>query len=236
MPERARGFPVALAAGAALAAVAAGVIVPLAVGTPAVLGWLARLEAPHGAGGLLAAALLQFVLALTGLLPASLGAIAAGALYGTAAGFVASAAGTMAAAVLAFLLGRSLLRARVARLLARHERARRLEESVARGGWSMVMLLRISPLMPFALTSYALGLTALRLRDYVLGSLAALPALFLYVLSGALAGMEVHEARGGGIGIIRTVLLVAAIAGTLGLALSLGRILAPAWRPQAEER
>jgi uncharacterized membrane protein YdjX (TVP38/TMEM64 family) len=39
-------------------------------------------------------------------------------------------------------------------------------------------------LMPFVATSYLLGLSAISLRDYMLGILAALPALLGYVLLG----------------------------------------------------
>ena len=38
--------------------------------------------------------------------------------------------------------------------------------------------------MPFVATSYLLGLSAISLRDYMLGTLAALPALLGYVSLG----------------------------------------------------
>jgi hypothetical protein len=40
---------------------------------------------------------------------------------------------------------------------------------------------------PFVAASYLLGLAAISLRDYMLGTLAALPALLLYVSLGAFA-------------------------------------------------
>jgi hypothetical protein len=39
--------------------------------------------------------------------------------------------------------------------------------------------------MPFVATSYLLGLSAISLRDYMLGTLAALPALLGYVSLGS---------------------------------------------------
>jgi uncharacterized membrane protein YdjX (TVP38/TMEM64 family) len=60
---------------------------------------------------------------------------------------------------------------------------------LAQDGWRLVCVLRVSPVMPFAMTSYALGLTGISQRAYLLGTLAALPALLGYVTVGALAGM-----------------------------------------------
>jgi uncharacterized membrane protein YdjX (TVP38/TMEM64 family) len=60
------------------------------------------------------------------------------------------------------------------------------------------MLLRLSPLVPFNLLNYALGLTSVRLREYVLAHLAMLPATFLYVYYGHLAGTVAKVASGAG--------------------------------------
>lgn len=91
--------------------------------------------------------------------------------------------------VVAFVLARSLLRPWVERLLVAHAGGRftGLDAAVAGDGWRFVCLLRISPTMPFALASYALGLTHIPRRDYFLGTLAALSALAGYVGIGALA-------------------------------------------------
>jgi uncharacterized membrane protein YdjX (TVP38/TMEM64 family) len=140
-----------------------------------------------GAAGWLLAFLVQVVVAMCGVLPASVGAVACGVAYGIVGGFVLSASGTLVAAQLAFLLSRSLLRPLIVRLLATHPRAARLEAGVVRDGWRLVALLRCSPVMPFAVTSYAFGLTSISLRAYLIGSLAALPALLGYVILGGLS-------------------------------------------------
>jgi uncharacterized membrane protein YdjX (TVP38/TMEM64 family) len=143
-----------------------------------------------GAGRALFAAV-QVLVAVSGILPASMLGVAAGVLYGLPAGFLVSGAGTLAGAVLAFALSRSVLRPAVAKFLTRRSRLRELDGMIAREGWRMACLLRVSPVMPFAATSYALGLSSISLRDYVIGTLAAMPALFGYVLLGTLAGSGV---------------------------------------------
>ena len=183
-----------------------------------------------GAAGWAVAAGGQVLIALLGILPASVGAIAAGLLYGVLPGFLLAATGTLVGAGLAFLLTRSLFRPLVARALARHPRMDRLDEAVARDGWRLVCLLRISPVMPFAVTSYALGLTSLGLRAYMLGTLASLPALLGYVVLGRLAGSGMGALTHPGAGWLRWVLLGAATVATGLLTLRLGRIVARVMR------
>ena len=76
--------------------------------------------------------------------------------------------------------GRALLRGRGSGFLARSRWAATLDRSVAAEGWRLVCLMRLSPVMPFAPTSYALSLSSVRLADYLIGTLAALPALLAW--------------------------------------------------------
>ena len=50
--------------------------------------------------------------------------------------------------------------------------------------------------MPFVATSYLLGLSAISLRDYMLGTLAALPALLGYVSLAAFARAGLSASTG----------------------------------------
>ena len=72
-----------------------------------------------GPAGYLAFVALTTIIAVSGVLPASLLGIAAGAAYGLPLGFLLAAVGTMAGAIVAFALSRSLFRDAVARQLAR---------------------------------------------------------------------------------------------------------------------
>jgi uncharacterized membrane protein YdjX (TVP38/TMEM64 family) len=130
---------------------------------------------------------LQVIAATAGIVPASLVGIAAGALFGVADGFAISAAGLLFGALAAFGLSRSAFRGRVERAMRGKNQLRNLDAALGRDGWRLVFLLRASPLTPFVATSYLLGLSAISLRDYMLGTLAALPALLGYVSLGAFA-------------------------------------------------
>jgi uncharacterized membrane protein YdjX (TVP38/TMEM64 family) len=139
---------------------------------------------------------LQVVAAMAGIVPASLVGMAAGALFGVADGFAISTAGLLLGALAAFGLSRSTLRALVERAMTDTSRVRNLDAALARDGWRLVCLLRASPLMPFVATSYLLGLSAISLRDYMLGTLAALPALLGYVSLGAFARAGLSASTG----------------------------------------
>jgi uncharacterized membrane protein YdjX (TVP38/TMEM64 family) len=106
-----------------------------------------------------------------------------------------------AAAALAFLLARSALRPLVEASLRRRGGARfaRLDAAIRADGARVVLLLRLSPLFPFSLSNYALGLTSVRFPAYVAATWAgALPATFAYVYLGE-AGRATAEAAAGGL-------------------------------------
>ena len=186
---------------------------------------LSLLRAARGQGGAGVAIvfLAQIVIAASGVLPASLLGIAAGALYGVAAGFAVAAGGTLAGAVLAFGLARSLLRPFVARLLAHRPRLSKLDTVLAADGWKLVFLLRISPVMPFAVTSYALGLSAVRFRPYLLGTIASLLPLLAFVVMGRIAGFGATRMQSADP--VQWVGLAIGGAATLGLAWYVMRVL-----------
>ena len=178
---------------------------------------------------------LQALVALIGFLPASLLGLAAGAVYGVPLGFALSAAGVLVGAGLAFALARSTFRPSIARLVEGRARLGRMDMAVARDGWRLVCLMRISPVMPFSLTSYALGLTGIRFRCYTIGTLASLPALFLYVVLGTLGAHGLAAQSAGSP--LHMALIAVGLAATLLLTLRLGQILARALRmpPQVVE-
>ncbi len=121
--------------------------------------------------------------------PAWLLTIAAGAFYPVVQAAVAISVGSTLAATCAFLLGRTLARGWVEANVAHRPLFRALDLAVAEGGFKIVLLTRLSPLLPFFLLNYAYGLTKLRLRDYVLASwLGMLPGTLLYIYIGSTVG------------------------------------------------
>jgi uncharacterized membrane protein YdjX (TVP38/TMEM64 family) len=59
---------------------------------------------------------------------------------------------------------------------------------VGKEGLKIVLLTRLSPIFPFNLLNYGLGVTGVSLKDYVLGSVGMIPGTIMYVYIGSLAG------------------------------------------------
>ncbi|RPI08224.1 MAG: TVP38/TMEM64 family protein [Zetaproteobacteria bacterium] len=123
------------------------------------------------------------------LLPAVVLTLGAGAVYGVAQGWAIVTIAATLAATAAFLIGRYLARGWVARRIEGNPMFAAIDDAVAREGWKIVGLTRLSPAFPFNLLNYAYGVTRVSLRHYILASLfGMMPGTLMYVYLGSLAG------------------------------------------------
>lgn len=156
----------------------------------AALAWTAA-SGPLG----LAAFVGLYVLACVAFLPGSILTLGAGAAFGLRKGFLLVSAGSTLGAGASFLVGRYLLRDWVSRRLAAVPAFGAIAGAVGSQGWKVVLLTRLSPVLPFNLLNYGYGLTTVGFAEYVLASwVGMMPGTFLYVYLGAAAG---EAARGG---------------------------------------
>ncbi len=124
--------------------------------------------------------------ALLALGPAPKGAMTAlgGALFGWGPGAALSLTGALLGAVVAFEIGRWLGRDAVDRLV--RGRLDRVQALLADHGVGAVVSVRLVPVLPYTVINYAAGLTAVRRRDYVVGSaLGMVPGSLAYSALGA---------------------------------------------------
>ena len=129
---------------------------------------------------------LLYVAATVLLLPGSVITLGAGFLFGLGYGFVLVSAASVTGATLAFLIGRFLARDWVESKLQSMPRFSALDRAIQERGWLIVLLTRLSPLFPFNLLNYGLGLTGVRLPTYVLVSwVGMMPGTLLYVYLGS---------------------------------------------------
>jgi uncharacterized membrane protein YdjX (TVP38/TMEM64 family) len=139
-----------------------------------------------GAAGRIAFALVYLVAGLL-MLPAGPITLGAGHAFGPWVGVLVAAPATCLASCIPFLLGRTLLRGLVARRLARVSEWPLLAEAIRRSGFQVVALLRATPVVPFPVLNYFVGLTPLRLRDFAAGSFVGmLPGTIAYAWIGSL--------------------------------------------------
>lgn len=147
-------------------------------------------------------------------IPALLFNVVAGAAWGFAQGVVLSFLAVNVSATLHFWVARRLGRSAVEGLLRRH-RVHVFDEKAAAHGLGTVLTIRMFPLPHFAVNAAA-GVSAIRWRDFALGSLiGTLPNLVVYTYLAASLVEGVAGAE-------RRALVQAALAGLVILLLTLG--------------
>src|SRR5262249_48812726 len=109
-----------------------------------------------------------YVLACVFLVPGSVLTLGRGAIFRRGYGSIYVFIGATLGATAAFLVGRYFARGWVAKRIEGNATFNAIDKAVAREGWKIVGLTRLSPVFPFVLLNYAFGITQVSLRDYVL--------------------------------------------------------------------
>lgn len=130
--------------------------------------------------------LLFYILAVVVLVPGSMLALLAGLVYGMWGLPLALAAATTGASI-SFLIARHLLRSQVQAITRRRLVWRAFEHAVSEGGWRIVGLVRLSPVLPFNLQNYFFGITSIPFRHY-------LPATLLGIVPGTTVNVSLASA------------------------------------------
>lgn len=137
-----------------------------------------------------------YVVAAVAFVPGSVLTLAAGAIFGLAKGVVIVFIAAVLGSAAAFLVSRYVARGAIERRLTGNARFAAIDRAVGAQGRKIVFLLRLSPVFPFNLLNYGLGLTKVRFADFLVASVGMLPGTLLYVYYGKLAG-DVAALAGG---------------------------------------
>jgi len=168
-----------------------------------------------------------YIIACVLFIPGSILTIGAGVIFGVLWGSIYVSIASTAGATAAFVVGRYFAREAVARRIEGNPRFRSIDDAVAREGWKMVLLTRLSPVFPFNLLNYAYGLTRVSLSEYVLASwIGMLPATVMFVYIGALSGdlARAVSTTGGPSAHLRWALNLVGFAATVAIAVYATRI------------
>ena len=189
--------------------------------------WLTHLEGyvkSLGSIGPIAVAA-AYVFTTVLLIPGSAITIAAGGLFGLKTGFLVVLVGANLGAFCSFLLARTFLRDKAARWAENNSRFRSLDRAIGREGFKVVFLSRLSPIFPFTLLNYFLGLTAVRTGSYTVATLfGMLPGIFLYVYIGAAARDALTGQIGASAGGLQQLLKVLGLVATIAVVVLVTRI------------
>jgi uncharacterized membrane protein YdjX (TVP38/TMEM64 family) len=169
-------------------------------------------------------------------IPGSLLTLGAGFVFGLLPGYVYVTIGSVLGATAAFLVGRTLARRRIESRLSGNPRFRAIDEAVARKGWTIVFLTRLSPVFPFNLQNYMYGVTGVSLRDYFLASwIGMIPGTLLYVYLGSAAESLAQVASGDvGGGSLKLVLFAAGLVATIAVTAYVTKVARAALREAIE--
>jgi uncharacterized membrane protein YdjX (TVP38/TMEM64 family) len=162
-----------------------------------------------------------YVVVVVLMLPAFLLIMVGGAVFGVVEGTALAMCGALVGGSCAFLIARYLARDLVQRRVAKNPTLVTIDRAVGERGMGIVFLLRLSPAIPFVLSNYALGVTRVRLIDYVVGTTGLLPIVLTYAAYGSASGAG---PRADGSSPISPLVMTIGIVATVILAVILTRI------------
>jgi len=134
-----------------------------------------------------------YIVATILFVPGALTTIGSGFLFGLGWGTALVSVSATIGASLSFLIARYLARDWIIARAEQSPRFKAIDQAIGKEGWKIVGLLRLSPALPFSLSNYLYGLTAVRFVPYVLSTwIGTFPGTMMYVYFGAIgkAGLE----------------------------------------------
>ena len=132
--------------------------------------------------------ILLYIFATVLFIPGSILTLSAGVLFGVVHGSLLVSAGSTLGATAAFLIGRYVIRKWISKKIQGNRQFKTINQAVYEKTWKIVVLTRLTPVLPFNLLNYAFGLTKISLATYVLSSwIGMIPATVMYVYVGSLA-------------------------------------------------
>lgn len=167
-----------------------------------------------------------YIVATVLFVPGSLTTIGSGFLFGLGWGTLVVSISATIGASLAFLIARYLARDWVISKAEQNAKFNAIDQAIGEQGWKIVGLLRLSPALPFSLSNYLYGLTAVRFVPYVLATwIGTFPGTLMYVYLGAIgkAGLETASSSGGSSPAQQALLVVGLIA-TIAVTIFVARI------------
>lgn len=110
----------------------------------------------------------------------------AGTIFGLVKGIVVVSIADTLGAIACFLLGRTIARERIKKWISKRPTFAQLDRLVGKKGWKILLLTRLSPLIPSNILNYGFSCTKVNFWQYCFFSwLGMLPVISLYVYLGS---------------------------------------------------
>ena len=150
--------------------------------------WLGEFQTWVGNAGAIGYVLyaLVYVLCCILVVPALALTLGAGAIFGFVTGSIVSLIGATLGATAAFLLSRTVMRHRVERLTANNVKFRALDRAITVEGTKIMWLVRLSGFPPFTWVNYAVGITGIDTRTFIVTTFfGIIPGTLAFTYAGA---------------------------------------------------
>ena len=109
----------------------------------------------------------------------------AGYLFGVRDGTAVVLLSASIAAAVSFIIGRTFLRDYVEKALDNYPDFKKMDKAIGEDGFKIMLLLRLSPVFPFALSNYLYGVTSIKFWPYFWGTMIGFtPGTIAYVFTG----------------------------------------------------
>ncbi|EGC34610.1 hypothetical protein DICPUDRAFT_34747, partial [Dictyostelium purpureum] len=161
-----------------------------------------------------------FMLLIVFLVPVTIPTIVGGMIFKLWFGILFVWVASMLGGILAFFLGRYVFRKNIAKKIEKNKKLNAIDQAIGQEGWKIVLLLRLTPIVPESLLNYALSVTRVKFIHYIICSgIGLLPgcSFFVYIGSALTSiseiGNEGSHLRGGQIAmyVVSAVLMVVSI-------------------------
>jgi len=163
------------------------IIIGIHINIPSWLSNLVEWIENYGWWGIILFILLHLIGSIIAI-PAFVMAFAGGFIFGLGRGIIIVSISSTMGATAAFLVARYLVRDWIIRIMEKHPRYKIIDEAIAREGWQIIGLIRLSPIIPYNILHFVFGITSVKLLHYIIASwIGMLPMTFMYVYAGSLA-------------------------------------------------
>jgi len=158
--------------------------------------------------------ILIYIVSTVMMLPGSPLTFTAGALFGFWKGLIFVSIGSTLGASCAFMVSRYLIRKSIEKRVLKNKKFQSIDNEIDEQGWKIVILARLSPIIPFFLLNYALGITKIRFIHFIFASwVGMIPGTTVYVLMGTMGGAFINGKKSSfewlllGMGLIATIMV-----------------------------
>ena len=135
-----------------------------------------------------------YILAEVLAIPAMPLTASSGYLFGLFPGFLTVLTSATVGACISFFIGRTLLRGWALKIASGSSKWRAIDKAIGKEGFKVILLLRMSPLLPFAISNYLYGLTSVDFWSYLAATFIGFAPGTLGVVYAGSAGKALFSA------------------------------------------